>query len=129
MLFRSMKEALQGATNKKEKPETLMGLEFLVNEAEQALDEWQDENDKELSILRALNDEGENNSSDWHDGATMIRGDYWIDYVKDLCDDVGDLPKNLPHYIAIDWEKTSQNIAVDYTTVDFNGVNYYIRSC
>src|ERR1017187_8973873 len=67
-----MKEALQGATNKKEKPETLMGLEFLVNEAEQALDEWQDENDKELSILRALNDEGETNSSDWLDGETMI---------------------------------------------------------
>lgn len=31
--------------------------------------------------------------------------------------------------IEIDWEATARNIAMDYTTVDFDGVTYYIRSC
>ena len=41
--------------------------------------------------------------------------------------DIGDLPKDLPAYIVIDWDKTANNIEADYTTVDYDGVEYLIR--
>lgn len=81
----------------------------------------------ELKALLALNDECEN-FSDWQYGEILIHSDYWVQYVEELLIDVGDLPKDIPHYIAIDWEKTADNIEMDYTRVDFYGEEYLIRS-
>jgi hypothetical protein len=67
---------------------------------------------------------------EFEDGNTLIRtGKAWVDYVKDLLEDVGDLPKNLPHYIEIDWEKTADNIAVDYSEITLDGNIYLYRNC
>lgn len=49
--------------------------------------------------------------------------------MQELLEDIGDIPRDMPHYLVIDWEATARNIAVDYTQVDFDGVTYYIRSC
>jgi hypothetical protein len=66
--------------------------------------------------------------SDWQYGETLIHADYWLDYVEGLLIDCGDLPRDIPHYIAIDWEKTADYIESDYTRVDFNGEEYLIRN-
>jgi hypothetical protein len=36
------------------------------------------------------------------------------DFVQNLCEDVGDIPKDLPSYIYIDWERTAKDIMMDY---------------
>ena len=41
--------------------------------------------------------------------------------------DIGDLPKNIPRYIEIDWDKTADNLKQDYTSVTFDGADYYVR--
>jgi hypothetical protein len=87
------------------------------------------EDSKEYESLKALADEASDYSSDWNYGETLIRYDYWRTYVQELLEDCGDIPANIPHYIEIDWQATARNIAVDYTTVSFDGVDYYIRSC
>jgi len=66
-------------------------------------------------------------SSDWPYGAILIRDSYFVEYTQELLTDIGDLPRNLPAYIEIDWEKTAENIQVDYTSVGFDGVVYWIR--
>lgn len=87
------------------------------------------ENDKnELLALLALNDECEG-LSDWGYGETLIHSSYWVQYVEDLLIDCGDLPREIPSYIAIDWEKTADNIEQDYMRVDFDGEEYLIRNC
>lgn len=86
--------------------------------------EWREE----LAALKSLAEEGSNCSVDWVHGETLIRESYWVDYCEELCKDIGDMPRDIPHYIEIDWEKTADNIAADYSTVDFDGVTYYIRS-
>lgn len=58
---------------------------------------------------------------------TLISEDYFVDYVKELLIDCGDLPKDIPQYIEIDWQKTAENIAVDYSVIDFNEKTFFYR--
>lgn len=97
-----------------------------------ATDESVDQNDRthannELAVLQALQDEAEGYAPNWKYGATLIRSSYWVEYAQELCTDIGDVPRDFPSYLVIDWEATAQNLLVDYTTVDFDGVEYYIR--
>jgi hypothetical protein len=87
---------------------------------------------EELTALRALLEElagsggDEHWRGDWYP-ITLIRDSYFVDYVQELLEDCGDIPKNLPHYIHIDWERTARDIRVDYSGVDFHGVTYWFR--
>lgn len=103
-------------------------LAAFVEETEGALSENFPDID-ELKSLRALANDASQYSSDWEYGEPLIRYSYWEDYVQEMLEDCGDIPKDIPWYIAIDWETTADNIAQDYSIVEFDGVDYYIRSC
>lgn len=81
----------------------------------------------ELTALESLAEEASGYAPDWEYGAALIRDSYFTDYAQELLEDCGDLPKDLPHYIHIDWEATARNIRMDYTAVEFDGVTYWIR--
>lgn len=81
----------------------------------------------ELKILEALAKQGEDYAPDWEHGETLIRYSYFTEYVQELLEDCGEIPKNIPHYIEIDWETTARNVMSDYTHIDFDGVTYLIR--
>ncbi len=81
----------------------------------------------ELEVLKGLQEEAEGYAPDWKYGACLVRDSYWVAYVQEMLEDIGDLPKNLPAYIEIDWEATARNIQVDYTSVEFDGVTYWVR--
>lgn len=93
----------------------------------QLLVDWDEENKAELEALKAFADEAEGYSEDWRYGATLVRDSYFEDYARELLEDIGDIPRGLPHYIEIDWEATARNIRMDYTEVDFDGVSYWVR--
>ena len=107
-----------------------------LEELESKLEAFREENDlwlkesfpniDELSALRSLAEECSRLSADWKYGETLIRYSYWQEYVQQMLEDCGEIPKNLPGYIAIDWETTAANIAQDYSIVEFAGVDYYI---
>lgn len=98
---------------------------FSVTEGQtEGLDEWDQE---ELDNLRKLRDQAEG-YCDWKYGETLIRESAFTDYVEELCQDCGYISKDFPWWICIDWDETARNVADDYTTVDFAGVDYYIRS-
>jgi hypothetical protein len=80
------------------------------------------------NLLRQLAGNGgdEQWRGDWYP-VTLIRCDYFPEYVKDLVTDIGDLPRNLPEYLVIDWEATAANLKVDYSEADFDSVSYYYR--
>ena len=91
--------------------------------AQEELDSWEGDNLEELEALQALKDE----VPEWDDGNTLIPEEDWIDYVQELLIDIGDLPRNIPWYIEIDWDRTAENIAQDHGTVDYLGTTYYYR--
>ena len=75
--------------------------------------------------LEALRDEI--NSSEWQYGLQLIRESEFTDYCEEMLKDCGDLPRDIPSYIEIDWEKTAQNLSVDYSEVEINGVTFLYR--
>ena len=82
---------------------------------------------EELESLLDLEKEAEGYAPDWRHGATLIRRSYFVKYCQEMLEDCGDIPKDLPHYIRIDWQATADEIGMDYTDVDFDGVTYLVR--
>ncbi len=107
--------------------ELVSELEEKLEEAEQELTDHIFDDEDELSALTELAEKAEGYSSDWRHGEALINESYWVEYVQELLQDIGDLPKDIPSYIEIDWEKTADNIAADYMTVDWEGTSFYIR--
>ena len=103
-----------------DKPESPQDVEFQV---------WNEttEGGEELAKLLALQSEAKDYSPDWAYGATLIRDTYFTDYAEEMTKDCEGLPRDIPSYIVIDWEATAENIKVDYTSVDFDGVTYWVR--
>lgn len=122
-------ETAQDAVNDldEETPDT--GEAEALREALAALSVWDEDNGDELNALKSLADEAADYSSAWRHGETLIHRNYFIQYVEELLQDIGDLPRKLPDYLVIDWEATAQNIEQDYSSVDFDGEEYLIRSC
>ena len=81
----------------------------------------------ELAALEALEALAEGYSEDWRHDAALIRESYFAEYCRELVRDIDGLPRDLPDYIEIDWEKTADNLRVDYSEVDYGGVAYLIR--
>lgn len=84
---------------------------------------------EECAMLSELAEECEGYAPDWKYGEMLIRGTYWVRYVREMLEDCGTIPRNLPDFVEVDWVATANNVAADYTTVDFDGVEYYIRAC
>jgi hypothetical protein len=82
----------------------------------------------ELKALQALAEEAEGYATDWLYGETLIRDSYFKEYAQELADDIGAIneeaswPNNW-----IDWDKAVEELQMDYTTVDFDKVTYWIR--
>ena len=98
-------------------------VECAEAEIEAAQGAFDDDLQAELATLKALAEEASGYAADWE----LIRDSYFTEYCQQLLEDIGDLPKDLPHYIEIDWEATARNIRMDYTSVEFGDVTYWIR--
>ena len=99
-------------------------IEYLEADEEE-LDEYDKD---ELAKLRALAEEGEDYAADWKYGEQLIRATYFEEYARQLAEDIGavnseaDWPNN-----CIDWEQAASELEMDYTSIDFDGVDYWIR--
>jgi hypothetical protein len=97
--------------------ERIKELEGTENEDEQT----------ELRALEALAEEGQG-YGEWEDGVTLIRDSYFEEYAQELAEDIGAIGRDnqWPLY-CIDWEWAARELQVDYTSVDFDGVTYWMR--
>jgi hypothetical protein len=83
---------------------------------------------KELISLRALAEECEG-YGDWRHGDALIRESYFTEYAQQLAEDIGAIPDDAKWPCdCIDWDKAAQELQQDYTSAEFDGVTYYIRS-
>lgn len=82
----------------------------------------------EYKALKELEEQAEGYSV-WEDGAQLIRESYFTDYAQQLAEDIGAVnadatwPNN-----CIDWDQAARELEVDYTRVDFDGVDFLFRS-
>jgi hypothetical protein len=105
--------------------ETIEQAEVEVEEYQSDVDEAELDSDdtKELEELKGLKEE----ISEWHSGTTLIPESDFEDYSRDLCEDIGDIPKDFPDYIVINWKATSNNLRADYSEIEYKGENYLYR--
>lgn len=82
---------------------------------------------EELDALVTFATEAEDYTDDWHHGVTLIRDTYFVEYVQDLLADCGTIPSDLPSWVVLDWDATAENMQVDYTSVELDGVTYWVR--
>ena len=90
---------------------------------------WEDTDEgQELKVLLALQDQAEGYASDWQYGESLIRDSYFQEYAEELAEEIGAINKNLswPNN-CIDWNKAAEELQSDYTSVEFDGVTYWIR--
>ena len=83
-------------------------------------------NDTQKEILNAYR-EAISEEGDIDDAMNAYQGqfDSDIDFTMDLLESCGDIPKDLPSYVVIDWEATARTIMYDFS--ESNG--YYFRNC
>lgn len=91
-------------------------------------DDWDEDTALELKSLLALAEEA-SGSPDWSHGEALIRDSYFEDYARELADDIGAINSDAGWPTChIDWEAAADALKQDYTSVDFDGVEYWIRS-
>ncbi len=67
--------------------------------------------------------------SEWEDGATLIHEDYFEEYAQELAEDIGAIDRNASWPLTcIDWKEAAEQLAQDYTHVDYDGETYLVRS-
>ena len=83
---------------------------------------------RELVELEDLKDEIESNSDEGFEyGIQLIHENYIDDYLDELLKACGYLPKDLPHWIEIDWRATYDNMKEDYNEIELNGNTFYVH--
>jgi hypothetical protein len=98
-----------------------MGLEGFRIRFEEELDYYESiEN-----FCKSLEDYG-----DFNHGETIIHEDYFSEAMKDMVKDCGYIQKDLPSFIEnnIDWDGVADDLRVNYTEADFEGITYFMRS-
>ena len=83
------------------------------------------EEGQELTVLKALAEQGKDYAPDWEFGAQLIHEDYFETAMDEMVADCYTLPKDLPDWMIITYDYDA--LKQDYTELDFNGQNYYVR--
>jgi hypothetical protein len=112
-------------------------LEDLDADEDHDPDEHQEATD-ELAVLVALAEQGASACTDWSYGTTLIRDSYFREYAEQLAEDCAgsheeaELIRNgggdrWPFtFMQIDWDAAAEALKADYTTIDFDGVEYWV---
>lgn len=97
--------------------------------ARAALAEWDSsEEAEELKALLTLQEEAEGYASDWRHGAQLIRDSYFQTYAEEVAEEIGAIDRNAKWPLShIDWAAAAEDLRQDYTSVDFGGVEYWVR--
>lgn len=87
-----------------------------------------EEEQTELNALKALAGEASSYAPDWEHGEALIRDSYFEQYAQELAEDCG-MIEHADKWPGrcIDWEQAVRELQMDYTSVDFDGVDYWIR--
>ncbi len=101
--------------------------EEAIEAGEEPSDPLDDDETAELAALLKLQEQAEG-YADWKHGAMLIRDSYFKAYAQEFAKDIGAIKKDFEWpYTCIDWDKAADELQVDYTSVEFDGVTYWVR--
>ena len=94
---------------------------------EEEIESWKEDFEDELKEIEEIDDVENELGSEFEYGVTLVDVDDWEEYVEELLEDIGYIPKNFPSWIKIDLEATANNVKVDYMEVTYQGNSYLGR--
>ena len=94
---------------------------------EEEIESWKEDFEDELKEIEEIDDVENELGSEFEYGVTLVDVDDWEEYVEELLEDTGYIPKDFPSWIEIDWEATANNVKIDYTEVTYQGNSYLGR--
>ena len=110
--------------------DTIDGRDIIkrVAEIDDAVSEDDYSDIDELEALSSIIDQV-GDCVNFENGESLIHEDYFTEYCQELCEDDGDIPKELPWYVEnhIDWKGVARERKQDYVEVDFDGVSYFMK--
>ena len=86
-------------------------------------------NEDEFNSLVTLIAELEENfgKESVNDGLILIRDSYFEEYAQEYAEEFGLIDKNIAWpYTCIDWGVAAEELQQDYTSFDFDGVDYWV---
>ena len=87
-----------------------------------------DDEKAELKALKELAEEASGYAEDWIHGEALIRDTYFKTYAQELAYDIGAIDRNATWPTSyIDWDQATRELQMDYTSVSFDGEDYWIR--
>lgn len=95
-------------------------------------DNASDADKSELETLRTIleNLQGEGGDEQWRGDwypMLLVRDGHFTAYARELLEDCGTIPKNLPSWVEIDWGRTARNVRMDYSSIHIDGDSYWYR--
>ena len=104
-------------------------LEEAVSDAQTALDDAQAEygTDEQEELAELDNLESEI-GREWKHGEQMIPESEFEDHAREMADEISDTKADVWPYTCIDWEKAADELKQDYTSVSYQGEDYYVRA-
>lgn len=132
--FEELEEQLLETYNKLEEERSKReGLEFEeVDADDDAFESWvqnaEEIDAEEYLSLKKLIDQAEG-VGDWVHGAVLIRDDHFEAYARELAWSIEAIKENQTWpYNHIDWAAAANELQMDYTSVEFDDVTYWVRS-
>ena len=95
---------------------------------EEEIQSWKEDFEDELKEIEEIDTIENELGSEFDYGVALVDVDDFEEYVEDLLDELGYIPKDFPSWIEIDWEATANNVRQDYTEVEYQGKSYLGRS-
>ena len=95
---------------------------------EEEIQSWKEDSEDELKEIEEIDTIENELGSEFDYGVALVDVDDFEEYVEDLLDELGYIPKDFPSWIEIDWEATANNVRQDYTEVEYQGNSYLGRS-
>lgn len=85
---------------------------------------------EELTTLQKIIEDIRDVSGDSpEDGAALISDSYFEEYARELAEDIGAINRDMNWPLnCIDWEQAAKELKYDYSSIDFDGIEYWVHS-
>ncbi len=95
------------------------------------LDGTEDDDEKEeiITLQKLIEDVRDVSGDSPEDGAQLISDNYFEEYARELAEDIGAINRNMSWPLTcIDWEQAAKELQYDYSSVDFDGAEYWVHN-
>lgn len=99
-------------------------VETAQSNLESAESDFGTDEENELTELESL----ESDISDFMHGETMIPESDFEEYARELAEDMGTMEGSEWPCTCIDWKQAAEELAMDYTSVTYQGTDYLVRA-